>query len=109
MAGSTHPFFLPPRGGLGGDPRHGDERAGHQQPRELLQLGASESSAGFGAPHLDLAIGVTDLPLDLGGAKGRVFSFLLPLKNTTFQLFGGNMGYMSVKDQLPQEVGSFKG
>ena len=21
----------------------------------------------------------------------------LPLKNTTFQLFGGNMGYMSVK------------
>ena len=22
----------------------------------------------------------------------------LPLKNTTFQLFGGNMGYMSVKD-----------
>ena len=23
---------------------------------------------------------------------------VLPLKNTTFQLFGGNMGYMSVKD-----------
>ena len=36
----------------------------------------------------------------------------LPLKNATFQLFGGDMGYMgymAVKDELPQVAWSFKG
>ena len=31
-----------------------------------------------------------------GGGRGAIPC--LPLKNTTFQLFGGNMAYMSVKD-----------
>ena len=31
-------------------------------------------------------------------AKVSGGEYTLPLKNTTFQLFGGTMGYMSVKD-----------
>ena len=40
---------------------------------------------------------------------GTDFSGLQKNRETTFQFFGGNMGYMSAKGELPQGAGSFQG
>ena len=74
-----------------------------------VQLGGPTDSDSASKPFL-LVPSCSDLsPLFLGGTPPTTID-TLPLKNTTFLNFLGNMGYMFVKDEnLPRAKGVLRG